>query len=81
MMQKIIKVGNSLAFTIPKSFINETGFQPGDELFVQQDPSTKSLIITTEEHARKMQLSPDLFSWLNTMEDKHSEAIKELAKK
>jgi putative addiction module antidote len=81
MLQKIIKVGNSLALTIPKSFINQTGYKAGDEVFVQQEPSSKSLIITTKDQAKKMKLSPDLFSWLNDMEEKYSDAIKDLAKK
>jgi putative addiction module antidote len=81
MLQKILKVGNSFALTIPKSFINKTGFKAGDEVFVQQEPSSKSLIITTKDQAKKMKLSPDLFSWLNDMEEKYSDAIKDLAKK
>jgi putative addiction module antidote len=81
MFQKILKVGNSLALTIPKSFIDKTGFKAGDEVFVQQEPRSKSIIITTKERAEKMKLSPDLFSWLNDVEEKYSDAIKQLAKK
>ena len=81
MIQKVIQVGNSLALTIPKSFIDKTGFKVGDEIYVQQEPESKSLIITTKDQAKKMQLSPELFSWLNKMEEKYSNAIKELAQK
>ncbi len=81
MIQKVIQVGNSLALTIPKSFIDKTGFKAGDEIFVQQEPQSKSLIITTKDQARKMKLSPDLFSWLDEMEEKYSDAIKDLAQK
>lgn len=81
MIQKVIQVGNSLALTIPKSFIDKTGFKAGDEIYVQQEPHSKSLIITTKEQAKKMRLSPDLFAWLNSVEEKYSEAIKTLAKK
>lgn len=79
MVQKIIQVGNSLALTIPKSFINKTGFKAGDELYVQQEPSSKSLIITTKDQADKIQLSPDLFAWLDDIEKNYSKEIKELA--
>lgn len=81
MFQKILKVGNSLAITIPKSFIDKTGFKAGDEVFLQQEPSSKSLVITTRDRAQKMKLSPDLFSWLNEVEQKYSDVIKDLAKK
>ena len=81
MFQKVIQVGNSLALTIPKSFVDKTGFKAGDEIYVQQEPNSKSLIITTKDQAHKMKLSPDLFSWLQDMEDTYADAIKELAQK
>lgn len=81
MLQKVIQIGNSLALTIPKSFIDKTGFRAGDEIFVHQEPQSKSLIVTTKEQASKIKLSPDLFSWLNDIENKYSDAIKDLADK
>ena len=80
MIQKVIQVGNSLAFTIPKSFVDATGFKAGDEVFVHQEPKSKSLIVTTKERAKKMKVSPDLLIWLDEIEEKYSDAIKELAK-
>ncbi|MBP9798222.1 AbrB/MazE/SpoVT family DNA-binding domain-containing protein [Candidatus Woesebacteria bacterium] len=81
MIQKVIQVGNSLAFTIPKAFIDQTGFKVGDELFVQQDPKNKSLIVTAKDSAGKMKVGPELFSWLDSIEEKYTEAIKQLAKR
>lgn len=81
MLQKVIQVGNSLALTIPKSFIDKTGFKVGDEIYVHQNPKSRSLIVTSKDQARKLKLSPDLFAWLNDVEDKYSDAIKDLAKK
>jgi len=80
MIQKVIKVGNSLALTIPKSFIDETGYKAGDEIFVQLEPQTKSLIMTTEANAKKMNLSTDLLMWMGSVQKKYAGAIKELAK-
>jgi len=79
MLQKIIKVGNSLAFTIPKSFIDQTKFKAGDELYIQQDPSNKTILITDKKNASRMKLTPDLFNWIQKIEKKYSIAIKELA--
>lgn len=81
MRQKVIQVGNSLALTIPKSFVNETGFQAGDEVIVQQDTDNKTLLITTPERAGSIRLRPELFSWLERIEKQYAEAIKALAKK
>lgn len=81
MLQKVIQVGNSLALTIPKSFIDKTGFKAGDEIFVHQDPESKSLIVTAKESYHRINLSPDLFAWLSDVKDKYSDAIKDLAKK
>lgn len=81
MVQKIIKVGNSFALTIPKSFIDETGFKAGDELFVQQDIKNKAILITIKDNVSRMKLSPELFTWLDTIENKYSDAIKQLAHK
>ncbi|OGK30216.1 hypothetical protein A3B02_02165 [Candidatus Roizmanbacteria bacterium RIFCSPLOWO2_01_FULL_42_14] len=81
MIQKVIQVGNSLALTIPKSFIDQTGFKAGDELFVHQDLRSKSLIVTPKSNASKMKISPELFSWLYDIEEKYGEVIKELAQK
>ncbi|NCN03516.1 MAG: AbrB/MazE/SpoVT family DNA-binding domain-containing protein [Candidatus Pacebacteria bacterium] len=80
MIQKVIQVGNSLALTIPKSFIDKTGYKAGDEVFVHQEPKSKSLIITSKEHGEKMKVSPELLSWINEIEEKYTETIKELAK-
>lgn len=82
MDQKIIKVGNSLAITIPKSFIDETGFKAGDLLHVHQEPESKSLVVTTTENAKNMNsgVGPDFFMWLNSIEERYSDAIKDLAK-
>ena len=81
MTQKIIKVGNSFALTIPKSFIDSAGFKAGDELYVQQDLDNKLLLITIKDNANRLKLSPDLFTWLDKIEKKYHQAIKELAKK
>lgn len=81
MIQKVIQVGNSLALTIPKSFADKANFKAGDEIFVQQEPDTKTLIITTKDQAKKMMFGPDLFAWLNAIEKKYATAIKDLAQK
>jgi putative addiction module antidote len=81
MTQKILKVGNSFALTIPRSFIDKVGFKAGDEVYVQEDLDNKLLLITVKENANRLKLSPDLFTWLDKIEKKYQKAILELAKK
>ncbi|OGG22221.1 hypothetical protein A3D03_04700 [Candidatus Gottesmanbacteria bacterium RIFCSPHIGHO2_02_FULL_40_13] len=40
MIQKIIKVGNSAAVTIPKEFLLETGIRIGDEMIIETNTAT-----------------------------------------
>ncbi len=80
MLQKIIQVGNSLAITIPKQFISESGLRAGDLMFVQPDSATKTLVVTDEANASSVRLNPQLFSWLKTIEETYGPAIKALAK-
>lgn len=79
MQQKIIKVGNSLAITIPKKFIDESGFKAGDSLFVHPDQQTKSLFITPNKNAAQHNYGTDFSSWLAAVENKYAPAIRELA--
>lgn len=44
MKQKIIKAGNSLAVTIPSSFIKNIGINPGDEVNVEPQPDHGQII-------------------------------------
>lgn len=44
MKQKIIKAGNSLAVTIPSSFVKTIGVKLGDEVAVETKPENGQLI-------------------------------------
>lgn len=81
MLQKIIQVGNSLALTIPKNFIDETGFSAGDQVFVKTDPANKTIVVTSKDRAKQVKLKPDLFNWLDKIEEEYGDVIKELANK
>lgn len=38
MTQKVLKVGSSLAVTVPKKLAQELGWKPGDSIAVKGDP-------------------------------------------
>ena len=78
-MGKVFKNGNSLAVTIPKKFIDESGFAAGDSLFVHSNPTTKSLLITPLENSPQQMYGTDFAFWLATIEKKYAPAIRQLA--
>ncbi len=46
MSQKVIKAGNSLAVTIPSSFVRRTGITLGSEIKIETRPESNQLIIS-----------------------------------
>lgn len=48
MRQKVLRVGTSAAVTIPKKSLQELGLKIGDEVSVDIDRKTKSVIIRPE---------------------------------
>lgn len=79
MLQKIIKVGNSYAFTIPSSFVKEIGLKVGDLLNIETDPEESKLTLT------KTQANPvetqEVKEWLEKFNKKYKKGLTELAKK
>jgi len=78
MIQKVIKVGNSLAVTLPSKFVNEAGFKAGDKINVEHDANNKILMIKVGDDTN-VKLTPEFFSWLEDVGKKYREVIKELA--
>jgi hypothetical protein len=80
--QKIIKVGNSLAVTLPASFVREGKIKAGEEVLVEQNAVYKTLYMksVTSKYA-KSRLTPEFYEWLDDISKKYEDVIKELAKK
>ncbi len=53
MRQKVLRVGTSAAVTIPKKSLQELGLKIGDEVSVDIDRKTKSVIIRPEANLSK----------------------------
>ena len=77
--QKIIKVGNSLAITLPVSMLREGGWKLGDEVIIEHSPTYDFMVLKPKHLANKTFLSPEFFSWLDEITEKHADVIKELA--
>ncbi len=79
MIQKIIKVGNSAAITIPKQFLKEAKMKVGDEVIVEENARNEMLLIKSKKRADYPSLTPEFFSWLDMVTKKYKEVIAELA--
>lgn len=80
MKQKIIRVGNSAAVTLPASFVKEGNLKVGDELIVETFPRYQVAIVKTIKSRMKMNLTPEFKDWLDTFTKKHKKLLKTLAK-
>jgi putative addiction module antidote len=80
MTQKIIQVGNSLAVTLPSSFVKSNKIKAGQEVFVYADPDLATIEIKTNEGAFSS-LTPEFKDWLDSVGKKYKDVIQELAKR
>ncbi len=82
MLQKIIQVGNSLAVTIPSSFVKEVKLRAGQRVTVDGDPNLAILTIqSAKKLSRDVGITPEFLSWLKKFNNKYKSALTELAKK
>ncbi|OGG01645.1 hypothetical protein A2W14_07145 [Candidatus Gottesmanbacteria bacterium RBG_16_37_8] len=80
MIQKIIKVGNSAALTLPKNFLIQSGLRVGEEMSVETNIKAKMVLAKPVNQKPKMSLTPEFFDWLDRISQKYENTIKELAK-
>jgi len=80
MLQKVIKVGNSVAITLPKDFLNNAGIKAGDSVHVDVDKSTDVMVVSTKENPLKG-LSVDIAQWAAKFIKNNLQALEELANK
>lgn len=83
MTQKIIKVGNSAAVTLPRAFLAEIGASVGSNVQVHLKPETNRIIlqIETNEGREKTVVNEEVYSVAKNLLKRYLPAFKELAKK
>ena len=79
MQQTIIKVGNSLAVTLPSNFVKESNLKAGQKVFVEADSELDLIQIKTQTNNKT--LTPEFYDWLKKFNAKYKTALTELAKK
>lgn len=80
MAQKIIRVGNSAAVTIPKSILEENGIKIGTKANVSYKADTEDIVVHVgKKSAIKHPASKEFHHWLEQFIDEDQGLIKELA--
>lgn len=75
-----MKVGNSLAVTLPKRFVKGRKVKAGQKIFVEDDVEL-GLVQIRAKNAKKLSLTPEFKEWLDGVSVKYEDLIKELAKR
>jgi antitoxin component of MazEF toxin-antitoxin module len=80
MVQKIIRVGNSLAVTLPKSFTDKVNFKAGDDVSVETNEGIRAIYIRANSAMNNPGLTPEFKDWLDSIAEGEKDVIKSLAK-
>lgn len=78
MIKNVLKVGNSLGVTFPKSFVDEHNIKQGDKVAITQQNGVITYSPKLEEKP-KTKISAEFNKWLNMALDKDREILNELA--
>ncbi len=83
MEQTVIKVGNSLAITLPIGFVKDKKLKAGQKVIVRQDLEVDALVVALSGSSIKKTsgITPEFLNWLEKFNNKYKAALTELAKK
>lgn len=77
-IQKIIRVGNSAAITIPKEFLQQSGLRIGDEMALDMNPELKYIYAKPKDD--KSVMTPEFKEWLDKFVEKYKPLLKKMAR-
>ena len=84
MVQKIIRVGNSLGITLPKDFVKQSGLSAGQTVVTNINNDTGTLQVQTkngsEDKLLRSKLSPQFVKRVDSFIKQHKPALDKLAK-
>lgn len=80
MEQTVIKVGNSLAVTLPRQFVVERGLKAGQKVFVDSSSDPELISVSTSKKPLPT-ITPEFKKWLEDFNHKYKSALAELAKR
>lgn len=78
MIQKVIKIGNSLGFIIPKPIVNKLKLKAGDKVYSEIDEVNLLLVFSKKPNPLK-RMSPDITEWTKKFIYKNRKTLEKLA--
>lgn len=81
MLKKIIKVGNSLAVTLPAQFVKDANLKVGNNLSVEISPQNKALVLREKSAKYAVTGTKELNKWYKSFSTTNQKMLKELAEK
>ncbi|MDO8620724.1 MAG: AbrB/MazE/SpoVT family DNA-binding domain-containing protein [Candidatus Levybacteria bacterium] len=80
MEQTVMQVGNSLAVTLPKQFVDAKKIKAGQKMLVDADNDLSVVQIRTK-NSKASKITPEFKNWLDAFNTRYKTALTELAKK
>lgn len=80
MIQKIIKVGNSAAVTLPKDFLKKSNFRIGQEVAVETNPEMGIVVVKFKNRQKDRPLNLEFEEWLEDFTKESNNLLKKLAR-
>ena len=84
MLQKIIKVGNSLGITLPREFVKQSNLMAGQKVTTSTDATTGILQLQTKDKSSdkllRASLSPEFIKRVDSFIKQHKPALEKLSK-
>lgn len=75
-----MQVGNSLAVTLPKQFVNEKKIKAGQRVLVDSDSDLSMIQIRTKS-SKAPNLTPEFKLWLDKFNARYKTGLTQLARK
>ncbi len=80
MEQTVMQVGNSLAVTLPKQFVDSKKIKAGQKMLVDADNDLSMVQIRTKD-SQAPTVTPEFKKWLDTFNTRYKTALTQLAQK
>ena len=78
-LQKVIKVGNSLAVTIPKEMLAQVHYKVGQEVVLESDNALGVLVVKPKSLMNNKMANPEFKDWLDEFTEKNAKLLRKLA--
>lgn len=80
MLQTVMRVGNSLAITLPKQFVDAKKIKAGQKMLVDADNDLSMIQVRTQT-SKAPKVTPEFKQWLDGFNARYKTGLSELVNK